>query len=514
MDDYVGFKLTFSGQQTSESQSGPQSPIDHQQTTLDNNRLKQLGILNLSKHFKLNKFHASVLQKGLTFVPTSKKTPKEQYTNGISKFIRSLKIKTSKIKYSLNSYNCRFKIPSNFVPHPGSYPIEIDELEILLKQRISKMPNSLKIKPNLSNEEVKAIRQLKTNSNIIIKPADKGSAIVIMDREDYIYEANKQLNVKRHYKEIEEPLFQRNCETFNNILASMRLKNLINDKEYNHLRASTSSRERIFYLLPKIHKESEKWTVPHQIPPGRPIVSDINSESYAISRFIDYHLAPFSTKHDSYIKNTYDFLDKIKQVSTFPEALLISCDVDSLYTNIDNEMGIRAVKEAFSKDPQPIHQYIIKLLQLSLEGNDFIFNKKHYLQISGTAMGKKFAPHYADICMAFWECDNLKKCSKQPRIYLRYLDDIFIIWEHSREDFDKFFDTLNNAHCNITLKSNIQERELEFLDVLLYKGDNFLKTGILDTKVYFKPTDSHSLLHRQSFHPKHIFFRYCKITAN
>ena len=216
-------------------------------------------------------------------------------------------------------------------------------------------------------------------------------------------------------------------------------------------------------------------------------------------------MAPYATSHPAYVKNTYDFLDKLKQIKTNKDALLISLDVDSLSTNIDNDMGIRAVTEAFAKNPKPIHKYIIKLLRLSLEGNDFAFNGKHYLQISGTAMGKKFAPHFADITMAFWEATNLPKCDKQPRIYLRYLDDIFMVWEHSRQDFNQFFETLNTAHPNIKLKSNIQSQELEFLDVLIYKGQNFDKHNTFDTKVYFKPTDSHALLHKNSFHPKHTF---------
>ena len=155
-----------------------------------------------------------------------------------------------------------------------------------------------------------------------------------MDRDDYVLEAERQLNVSKHYKEISEPQFPKNCEIFNRILETMRLKKLISKKEFDYLRASTSSRERILYLLPKIHKELHKWTIPSKVPPGRPIVSDVESESYAISKFIDYHLAPYATSHPAYVKNTYDFLDKLKQIKTNKDALLISLDVDSLYTNI------------------------------------------------------------------------------------------------------------------------------------------------------------------------------------
>jgi hypothetical protein len=471
---------------------------------LDNEELKKLGILNLSTHFKIKSHHANLLQKGLSFVPVQKNTPTEQFSSGIDKFVRNLKIKFTNFNFNQQQVS-KFKIPSNYIPYPGSYPPDIDQLSILLKQELRKIPEKVNIKENLTKEDRNAIKELKDKSDIVIKSADKGSAIVIMDRKDYVFEAERQLKINRHYREIDEPQFPRNCEIFNRILNEMKLKGLISSKEINFLRTTQDARERIFYLLPKIHKETNKWTVPDKIPPGRPIVSDVNSESYAISKFIDYHLAPYATSHPAYVKNTYDFLDKIQTIKTHPNALLISLDVDSLYTNIDNEMGIRAVTEKFATDPKPIHKYIIKLLRLSLEGNDFIFDGKHYLQVSGTAMGKKFAPHYADITMAYWEANNLTRCENQPRIYLRYLDDIFMIWEHPRETFDDFFNVLNTAHPNIKLKSNIQETELEFLDVLIYKGDIFNQSGTFDTKVYFKPTDSHALLHKQSFHPNHTF---------
>ena len=50
---------------------------------------------------------------------------------------------------------------------------------------------------NLTKEEREAISALKNNPNIIIKKADKGSSLVIMNRTDYINEAERQLNDKK-----------------------------------------------------------------------------------------------------------------------------------------------------------------------------------------------------------------------------------------------------------------------------------------------------------------------------
>ena len=65
-----------------------------------------------------------------------------------------------------------------------------------------------------------------------------------------------------------------------------------------------------------------------------------------------------------------------------------------MYTNIDHIKGILAVKEAFNNFY--LFDYITELLELSIKNNDFLFNKEWFLQLSGTAMGVDYAPHYAD----------------------------------------------------------------------------------------------------------------------
>ena len=53
---------------------------------------------------------------------------------------------------------------------------------------------------------------------------------------------------------------------------------------------------------------------PHGIPAGRPIISDCGSETCHTAKFIDFYLNPLSTRHPSYLKDTWDFIAKIKNI--------------------------------------------------------------------------------------------------------------------------------------------------------------------------------------------------------
>ena len=58
-------------------------------------------------------------------------------------------------------------------------------------------------------------------------------------------------------------------------------------------------------------------------------------------------------------------------------------DVESLYTNIDTKMGLKAVQTLMNENPDPSRpdREIIQLLDISLSKSDFEFDNKYYLQI-------------------------------------------------------------------------------------------------------------------------------------
>lgn len=459
-------------------------------------------VLNLSSTH-LTHFQNQLLKKGLSFAPSNPTSKRNSLNADLTQYHRRLKL-LAYFGPAPATNKKPFHMSSDWEPEPSKLPQPILELIKKDQQSIAKLRET-KDRPNLTKEEEKALRDLKNNSNIIIKPADKGSAIVIMDRTDYVKEALRQLHDTKYYQPLSKPIKDETAHQISLILETLKKKHYLTKKQCTYLKGQAPYRSRLFYFLPKIHKPRQNWI--DNIPPGRPIISDCGSESYGIAEYLDSFLTPLSNKHASYLKDTTDFIHKIKQTVIKEPIKLFTMDVKSLYTNIDIPKGMEIMSKWLKKYPDPDRpdKEILDLLHLSLTRNDFEFNDKYYLQIKGTAMGKRFAPAYANIYMAEWEETAFHKCKKLPKKYYRYLDDIWGVWTHSDKDFEDFTQVLNNHHESIEIDPILHDNEVNFLDTTVFKGPNFGKTGILDTKVYFKPTDTHALLHKKSFHPPHVF---------
>jgi len=456
----------------------------------------------------LTEGEVTLLSKGLKFIPKPSHSNNSELTKSFEDYSRRIKLADFfEIRPSPDQdpKSTLFTEKSTWIPPDHNIRSDILKSLNTLEEELSDIPIK-NVNSNLTKIEQKAIKSLKQNGEIVIKSADKGSSVVILDKSDYLKEGHRQLSNPVHYKKLTQPVHPMVSNKVNKILNDLKKKKTINNKQFNYLQVPTNPRNRRLYLLPKIHKPRDQW-LEGTIPPGRPIVSDCDSDTYRVSEYIDHFLAPLAVKHDSYLKDTPDFLKKLGSIKPQPNCLLITLDVESLYTNIDNNDGIKTVTEAFLDTPDPNRpdQALLELLQICLENNDFQFDKEWFLQIWGTAMGKKFAPNYANLFLAKWEKLALSKCNKHPKCFLRFLDDIFIIWEHSEEEFWEFFNTLNNQHPTIKLKATISRDSINFLDVTIFKGKSFRQTHNLDTKVYFKPTDTHELLHKHSYHPKHTF---------
>ena len=113
----------------------------------------------------------------------------------------------------------------------------------------------------------------------------------------------------------------------------------------------------------------------------------------------------------SYVRDPTDFIQKLDKVKNNPnDCLIVTLDGKSLYTDIPNNEGIKAVREAYDNHPTTktvVTKVNITFLSLRLTLNNFVFNFTNYFQIMGCAMGTICAPAYANIFMTQFEKQHI-----------------------------------------------------------------------------------------------------------
>ena len=357
--------------------------------------------------------------------------------------------------------------------------------------------NSSNIKNNFNKRKWQAINSLSKDKNIIILKSDKSNQVVILDRDEY----NKKLETiildTSKFQKIDKDIVKYTRIEENRVSAILRqLKNsnIINSELFDKLNPTGTQPGRL-YGLPKTHKPNI---------PLRPIFSAINTSTYKISKFLVPLLQPL-TQNNYTIKDTPDFLDKLKQYNHSNGEIMVSFDIESLFTNIPLEETVEiCIQQIFNNKPNDYKfngfskEVFRKILNLSVKNNFFLCNQNLYKQIDGVAMGNPLAPILANIFLNHQEKKWLNHCpqSYKPQLYLRYVDDTFLIFKQNKH-IEHFLTYLNNQHKNIKFtKQNEDNGTLNFLDVNVKNNHNEFQTSC-----YRKPTFSGLYTQFSSFMP-------------
>ena len=184
-----------------------------------------------------------------------------------------------------------------------------------------------------------------------LKEADKGSAVVVWDRQDYLKEAKNQLNDKNVYNELTgyvEGPFEKIIKV---VLEKVIDRRGISDNTLDYFLVNNPKLGR-FYRLPKIHKRLQNVQ-------GRPVISNSGYYTENISAFPEFHLKPLAQKVKSYIKDTNDFLRKIASLPPLPDDIILcTIDIVGLYQNIPHDEGLIALRKSLEsrKDKTPCLQ--------------------------------------------------------------------------------------------------------------------------------------------------------------
>ena len=404
------------------------------------------NIVNLGTTI-LTEGETKLLQKGLSFIPTPSKVPRQNIAKGLNKFVRKMKLQYHFFHHPTQKNKEPFYVESSWVP-PGDTPPQLQEYFDAITEDIYSLINHEReaVTPNLSPMEIKAIDILAQQKNIIIQRADKGGAIVIWPKESYLTEAFRQLDNALHYTKSTRKDIPELTAQIISFLTNLLTKQKITIKIYEFLEPKSLPRTPKFYLLPKIHKPKID-----DITPGRPIVSGCGSPTEKLSQYLDYYLKPIVQTILSYIKDSKHFLQIImNNRSIIPkDSLLATLDVKSLYTNIPQNEGIQYFLEALTQFygqslPLPINE-LKQMFEFILKGNYFEFEDQIYLQIQGTSMGTPMAPNFTNIFMSQLENRIITHAPDKLRPFLwkRCVDDIIIIWQHGKQTLKKFIEHAN-----------------------------------------------------------------------
>ena len=315
----------------------------HQQPPAENTIDKSKWIVNLSSK-TLTPAEENLLQNGVNYSITPQTIPTADIIAKVETAIRTLldreEVENTRAKTSL----------------------------ILQK---AKLP-----KKNLPTEQKKALHSPREDNSIIILPAVKGRSTVILNKQDYINRCQDHLNNGPYTKIQKDPTESVKKEARQK-LSLLKDAGKIDQQLYFKLKLTDSQVPR-FYGLPKIHKPAV---------PIRPIVSYTSSPLYQLSRYIADILRPYTKLNQQHCKNSNDFSQFIRQQTIDPDEIMVSFDVESLYTNIPITDVLLAIKDLLNNDTtlqdrtNLLLDQILELLEFLLRTTFFIFNGEFHKQM-------------------------------------------------------------------------------------------------------------------------------------
>ncbi len=123
---------------------------------------------------------------------------------------------------------------------------------------------------------------------------------------------------------------------------------------------------------------------------------------------------------------------------------------------------------------------ICHLTKLCMTSTYFLVEDDVYEQTYGSPL----SPVLADLYMEFFEKMAINSAQYKPTLWLRYMDDTFVLWSHGKEKLMEFHKHINSLRESIQFTIKTEEGgKLPFLDVNISRQHQQL-----NTTVYRKPT--------------------------
>ena len=169
-----------------------------------------------------------LLSKGLKFILTTMVTKNKirlQLLQDFKHFARRMRLKY--IFHGQNREIHPFYVKSNWEP-PVQPSVTLETYLEEVKQQLSEIKIA-RPKPNLSRKERKALNALKQNNDLNLKKADKGSTLVVMDKQNKIQEGQALINDPNNYMALDKPMVTQTQLKVSRLISDLHRGNYIDD---------------------------------------------------------------------------------------------------------------------------------------------------------------------------------------------------------------------------------------------------------------------------------------------
>ena len=216
-------------------------------------------------------------------------------------------------------------------------PLDAEQADTVRRTVNNVLQKAVLPKPNITTEMRNALKSLKQNNSIMIPPADKGCAIVVLDTETY-HSKMSTLIETGPYKLLNKDPTERLSQKATEKLLQLKRSGNLSETEYNKIRPKQKRPPRI-YGVPKIHKANA---------PLRPIVSCVNTVAFDLSGHLARILSPLTGSSSYTVKNSGEFANIISKETIQTDEVMISSNVESLFTNVPI---VQAALHRLNNDP-------------------------------------------------------------------------------------------------------------------------------------------------------------------
>jgi hypothetical protein len=349
---------------------------------------------------------------------------------------------------------------------------------------------------HLQDPEIRAAAQfLKTNPHLKIVPTDKNLGLALITKKRYKTMVMDHLADANSYEYLcdkadwEWSVYQEYERNQLNNWADMLPHGIRHLQRF--LKRNENQAIPLFHILPKVHKQPIL---------ARPIAGAHSWYTTEISKLLSHLLRTYYMPSVPHIlRDSQQLINQSEGIALTENDLIVTLDVVALYPSIDQDKLIQAMARERPHSMAPYLDWSLSATQFIFDNAMVEFDDKVYRQTNGITMGTNAAVELANIYVStLIERRIQETITEKMKLYKRFIDDIFFIWQGTLPELHAFMATLNTLEPSLKFTLKYSTEGVEFLDVFAFKHNNRLCF-----RTYQKPMNKYAYIPFDSNHPAH-----------